>query len=101
MVRFTPPGRIPSLIKIYAEASGLNVLHREAWTITDRGKSHIRFAPISIDVIRRISVADFFDALPGYSLNRIALNGALLPLGRYNPKWHEIAVRHSLVAVPD
>jgi FkbM family methyltransferase len=90
-----------SLIKIDTEGFDLNVLRGGRNTIASKTARFIQFEVISSNVIRKISVADFFDALPGYSLNRIALNGTLLPLGRYNPKFHEIAVRHNLVATPD
>jgi FkbM family methyltransferase len=90
-----------SLIKIDTEGFDLNVLRGARQLIANKSARYIQFEVISSNVVRRISVADFFEALPGHSLNRIALNGELLPLGRYNPKFHEIAVRHNLVAVPD
>jgi FkbM family methyltransferase len=90
-----------SLIKIDTEGFDLNVLRGAHQLIADKAARYIQFEVISSNIVRGISVANFFDALPGHSLHRIALNGALLPLGRYNPKFHEIAVRHNLVAVPD
>jgi FkbM family methyltransferase len=89
-----------SLLKIDTEGFDLAVLQGAAGLLRARRIEAIQFEFIASNIVRRISMKDFFEVLEGYSLHRLCLNGTLLPLGRYSPKYHEIYVRQNIVAMP-
>lgn len=88
------------LLKIDTEGFDLNVLKGAASLLAERRIGLIHFEFIGSNIVRRVTMRDFFEVLGGYALSRICLNGDLLPLGRYSPKFHELFVRHNLVAAP-
>jgi FkbM family methyltransferase len=88
------------LLKIDTEGFDLNVLKGASRLLAERRILMIHFEFIGSNVVRRVTMRDFFAVLEGYRIARICLNGALLPLGAYSPKFHEIFVRQNLVAVP-
>ncbi|WP_439576678.1 FkbM family methyltransferase [Elioraea sp.] len=90
------------LLKIDTEGFDLNVLKGARRLLAEGRIGLIHFEFIGSNVVRRIAMRDFFDVLEegGYGIARICLNGTLLPLRAYSPKFHEIFVRHNLVSFP-
>jgi len=90
------------LLKIDTEGFDLNVLKGARRLLAERRIKLIHFEFIGSNVVRRVCMRDFFEVFEegGYGIARICLNGMLLPLGAYSPKFHEIFVRHNLVAAP-
>jgi FkbM family methyltransferase len=89
-----------SLLKIDTEGFDLAVLRGAQRLLSERRVGIIHFEFIASNIVRRIAMRDFFEALEGYTIHRLCLNGALLPLGAYDPKLHELYVRHNLIALP-
>ena len=89
-----------ALLKIDCEGHDLGVLQDAAKAIAKRAIAAIQFEIIPANVATRVLVKDFFEALPGYRLHRLCLNGELLPLPKYDVKTSEIFVTHNLVALP-
>lgn len=90
------------LLKIDTEGFDLNVLRGALQLLEQKRIRMIHFEFIGSNIVRRVNMHDFFGVFDGcgYDMFRICLNGELLPLGPYSPKFHEIFVRHNLVALP-
>ena len=92
-------GRI-ALLKIDTEGFDLAVLHGAAQLIRDRRIGMIQFEFIPANIVRPVTMRDFYEALPGYVIHRVCVNGALLPMPDYSVKRCEIFVIQTLVALP-
>lgn len=89
-----------SLLKIDTEGFDLAVLQGAQGLLRARRIGMIHFEFIASNIARRVAMRDFFEALDGYAIHRLCLNGELMPLGAYDPKLHELYVRHNLIALP-
>ena len=89
-----------SLLKIDTEGFDLSVLRGARDAIASRRISLIQFEFIPANIATRVTMRDFFDALPGYEIYRLCLNGDLLPLRPYDVKRCEIYVTQNLIARP-
>lgn len=89
-----------AFVKIDTEGYDLKVLQGAARAIAERRLEAIQFEFISANIATRVRMRDFFEALPGYRIHRLCLNGTLLPLEPYSVKRAEIYVNHNLVALP-
>lgn len=89
-----------AFLKIDTEGHDIEVLRGAKAAIGRRAIRMIQFEFIPANVATRVFMRDFFDALPGYKLYRLCLNGDLLPLFPYNVKRCEVFVTHNLVALP-
>ena len=89
-----------ALLKIDTEGHDLSVLKGAAKAISERRIHAIQFEFIAANIATRVSMRDIFDALSGYKLHRLCMNGDLLPMPSYDVKRHEIYVTHNLVALP-
>ena len=89
------------MLKIDTEGHDLDVLRGARQAIARRAIKLIQFEFIPANVATRVFMRDFFNALAGYRLHRLCLNGDLLPLGNYDVKRCEVFVTHNLVAIPD
>ncbi len=100
--QFMADRRLESIafLKIDCEGHDLGVLQGVAKAIGRRAIAAIQFEVIPANVATRVLVKDFFEALAGYRLYRLCLNGELLPLHTYDVKTCEIFVTHNLVALP-
>lgn len=88
-----------AFLKVDTEGFDINVL-RGARDMIGRGAIRaIQFEIIPADVAMRVSVRDFFEVLRDYDLFRLCLNGALIPLRRYDVKRCEVYVTHNIVAL--
>lgn len=87
-------------LKIDTEGFDLAVLRGAASAIRDRRIGIIQFEFVPANIATRVTMRDFFEALPGYDIYRLCLNGALLPLFPYDVKRCEIYVTQNLVAMP-
>lgn len=87
------------LLKIDTEGFDLAVLKGAARLISQRRIKLIQFEIIPVNVVRHITVKDFFELLVDYNLYRMCMNGQLLPIGPYSVKSCEIYVTQNLVAV--
>ncbi|MGH7079728.1 MAG: hypothetical protein ACREFU_16725 [Acetobacteraceae bacterium] len=58
----------------------------------------VQFEIIPADIVRHVTVKDFFDVLDGYQLHRLRANGQLQSLEPYSVKSCEIYVPNNLVA---
>ena len=85
-------------LKIDTEGFDINVLRGAARALARGAIGTIQFEFIPADIAMRVSMRDFFEALPGYRLSRLCLNGALMPLARYDVKRCEVYVTHNIVA---
>jgi FkbM family methyltransferase len=89
-----------ALLKIDTEGFDLNVLRGARRAIVERRIDIIQFEFIPANIATHVSMRDFFEALPGYDIYRLCLNGELLPIFPYEVKTCEIYVTHNLVAKP-
>lgn len=89
-----------ALLKVDTEGYDLAVLRGAARAIAERRIDMIQFEFIPANIATRVTMRDFYAALPGYAIHRMCLNGALLPLGPYDVKRCEIYVTQNLVALP-
>jgi len=87
-------------LKIDTEGFDLNVLKGAAHAIRERRIRIIQFEFVPANIATRVTMRDFFEALPGYHIYRLCLNGALLPLFPYDVKRCEIYVTQNLIALP-
>ncbi|MBP0496118.1 FkbM family methyltransferase [Roseomonas indoligenes] len=87
-------------LKIDTEGFDLNVLKGAQRAIRDRRIGMIQFEFIPANIATRVTMRDFFAALPGYEIHRLCLNGSLLPLFPYDVKRCEIYVTQNLIALP-
>lgn len=89
-----------ALLKIDTEGHDLDVLKGASRAIAAKRIRAIQFEFIPANIATHVSMRDFFDALPGYRLHRLCMNGGLLPLPSYDVKRCEIYVTHNIVALP-
>ncbi len=89
-----------SLLKIDTEGFDLSVLRGAREAIAARRFGLIQFEFIPANIATRVTMRDFFEALPGYEIFRLCLNGGLLPLSPYDVKRCEIYVTQNLIARP-
>lgn len=92
-------GRI-ALLKIDTEGFDLAVLRGAARLLAERRIGMIQFEFIPANIVRAVTMRDFYEALPGYVIHRVCVNGALLPMPDYSVKGCEIFVTQTLVALP-
>ncbi|MFL1463418.1 FkbM family methyltransferase [Roseococcus sp. DSY-14] len=90
------------LLKIDTEGFDLNVMRGARRLLAERRIGLIQFEFIGSNIARKVSVRDFLEVLaePGYEVARLCMNGQPAPLGPYSPKFHEVFLRHNLVAYP-
>lgn len=86
------------LLKIDTEGFDLTVLQGAPRLIAERRIQMIQFEVIPADIVRHVTVKDFFDILDGYRLHRLCANGQLQALEPYSVKSCEIYVPNNLVA---
>ena len=89
-----------ALLKIDTEGHDLAVLRGAAEAIRDRRVGLIQFEFIPANIATHVTMRDMFEALPGYRIHRLCLNGGLLALDPYDVKFCEIYVTQNLIAVP-
>ncbi|MCR0985125.1 FkbM family methyltransferase [Roseomonas populi] len=89
-----------AFLKIDTEGFDLNVLKGAERAIRERRIGVIQFEFIPANIATRVTMRDFFTALPGYEIYRLCLNGTLLPLFPYDVKRCEIYVTQNLIALP-
>ena len=89
-----------ALLKIDTEGFDLKVLHGAQQAIRDKRIDLIQFEFVPANIATHVTMRDIFEALPGYRIHRLCLNGALLPLFPYEVKRCEIYITQNLVAVP-
>jgi FkbM family methyltransferase len=87
-----------ALLKIDTEGFDLSVLKGAARLLSEQRIDLIQFEFIPANIVRRVSMKDFFELLDGYKLHRLCLNGALLPIERYSVKECEIYVPQNFIA---
>ncbi|WP_431302045.1 FkbM family methyltransferase [Sediminicoccus sp. BL-A-41-H5] len=87
-------------LKIDTEGHDLHVLKGAARAIAAQRIRVIQLEFIPANIATRVTMRDIFEALPGYAIHRLCLNGALLPLAPYDVKHCEIYVTQNLVALP-
>lgn len=91
-------GRV-AFLKLDTEGHDINVLHGAREMLAGDRIDVIQFEFIPANVGARVFMRDFFQALPGYDLHRLMLDGSLLPMPTYDVKRHEVFVIHNLVAI--
>lgn len=91
---------VVDLLKIDTEGHDLHVLRGARRAIAARRIRVIQFEFVPANIATRVTMRDMFEALPGYEIHRLCLNGALLPLGPYDVKRCEIYGTQNLVALP-
>jgi len=89
-----------ALLKIDTEGFDLSVLRGAKEAIAAKRFDLIQFEFIPANIATRVTMRDFFEALPGYEIFRLCLNGDLLPLFPYDVKRCEIYVTQNLIARP-
>lgn len=87
-------------LKIDTEGFDINVLRGAKQALAERRIGMIQFEFIPANIAVRVTMRDFFDALPTYRIFRLCLNGSLLPLAPYDVKRCEIYVTQNLIALP-
>jgi Methyltransferase FkbM domain len=89
-----------ALLKIDTEGFDINVLRGAKQAVAEGRIGMIQFEFIPANIALRVTMRDFFDALPGYRIFRLCSNGELLPLEPYDVKRCEIYVTQNLIALP-
>lgn len=89
-----------ALLKIDTEGFDAAVLRGAARLIAERRIAMIQFEFIPSNIVRGVTMRHFYEALPGYVIHRLCVNGALLPMPAYSVKHCEIFVTQVLVALP-
>jgi FkbM family methyltransferase len=89
-----------AFLKIDTEGFDLNVLRGARRLLAEQRIAIIQFEFIPSNIVRKVTMMDFFDVLEGYAINRLCLNGALLPLTPYSVKHCEIFAVQNLIALP-
>lgn len=92
-------GRV-DFLKIDTEGHDLHVLRGAREAIAEQRLGIIQFEFVPANIATHVTMRDIFEALPGYAIHRLCLNGALLPLDPYDVKRCEIYVTQNLVALP-
>jgi len=86
------------LLKIDAEGHELAVIKGASKAIADGAIDLIQFEFNEMNVISRVFLRDFYDALPSYEFYRMVVDG-LAPLGTYRARTHELFFLHNIVAI--
>ena len=86
-------------LKIDTEGFDINVLRGATGALSRGAIKAIQFEFIPADIAMRVTMRDFFEVLREYRLFRLCLNGALMPLRRYDVKRCEIYVTHNIIAL--
>jgi FkbM family methyltransferase len=89
-----------AFLKVDTEGFDLAVLRGARQAIAERRIDTIQFEFIPANIVTGATMRGFFEALPGYEILRLCLNGSLLPLSPYDVKRCEIYVTHNLIALP-
>jgi FkbM family methyltransferase len=89
-----------ALLKLDTEGTELKVLRGATRMLAENRIGMIQFEFMWANVLTRVFMKDFFDALSGWRIYRLALNGKLLPLFPYSFKYCEIFVMSNCVALP-
>jgi FkbM family methyltransferase len=89
-----------TFLKVDTEGFDLKVLRGAARAIREKRIRLLQFEFIPANIATHATMRDFFEALPGYDIYRICLNGELLPLFPYDVKRCEIYVTQNLIAKP-
>jgi FkbM family methyltransferase len=93
------PGTL-NLLKVDAEGHELAILKGASKSIAERKIDVIQFEFNEMNVVSRVFLHDFYEALPGYSFYRMVVDG-LAPLGNYRARTHELFFSHNIVAIRD
>lgn len=89
-----------AFLKVDTEGFDLKVLQGAARAIREKRIRLLQFEFIPANIATHVTMRDFFEALPGYDIYRMCLNGELLPLFPYDVKRCEIYVTQNLIAKP-
>ena len=94
--------RIPhvNLLKVDAEGHELAILRGAREAIVSGKVDVVQFEFNEMNVMSRVFFKDFYEALPGYSLYRMVVDG-LAPIGAYRPRTHELFVLQNVIAIRD
>jgi FkbM family methyltransferase len=87
-------------LKIDTEGHDLGVIRGAERALRDRKIRMIQFEFIPANIATGATMHGFFEALNGYRIGRVCLNGSLRWLDPYDVKRCEIYVTHILIAVP-
>jgi FkbM family methyltransferase len=89
-----------TFLKIDTEGHDLAVLKGARNALRDRRIDMIQFEFIPANIATGATMHGFFEALDGYRISRLCLNGDLRSLRPYDVKRCEIYVTHNLIATP-
>jgi hypothetical protein len=89
-----------AFLKVDTEGFDLAVLRGAQKAIAEYRIEVIQFEFIPANIVTGATMRGFFEALPGYEVFRLCLNGSLLSLSPYDVKRCEIYVTHNLIALP-
>jgi FkbM family methyltransferase len=89
-----------AFLKVDTEGFDLKVLQGAARAIREKRIRLLQFEFIPANIATHVTMRNFFEALPGYDIYRMCLNGELLPLFPYDVKRCEIYVTQNLIAKP-
>jgi FkbM family methyltransferase len=88
------------LLKIDTEGHDLSVLMGARTALRDRKIGMIQFEFIPANIATGVTMHGFFEALHGYRIGRLCLNGSVRWFDNYDVKRCEIYVTHNLIAIP-
>jgi FkbM family methyltransferase len=88
------------LLKIDTEGHDLAVLRGARDALRQRRIGMIQFEFIPANIATGVTMKGFFEALEGYRISRLCLNGTQRPLEPYDVKRCEIYVTQNLIATP-
>jgi FkbM family methyltransferase len=88
-------------LKIDTEGYDLSVLKGARKALSEHKIGMIQFEFIPANIATGATMRGFFEALRGYRISRLCLNGALRSLQPYDVKRCEIYVTQNLIALPD
>lgn len=89
-----------ALLKIDTEGHDLAVLQGAKRALAARKIAIIQFEFIPANIATGVTMHRFFEALQGYKIGRLCMNGTVRPFTKYDVKRCEIFITHNLIAVP-
>lgn len=89
------------LLKIDTEGHDLDVLHGASIMLLRGQVDLVEFEIIPANIYTDVHFCEFVDALKGYNLYRLCLNGTLVPLLPYDWRFTELYMTYNVIAVRD
>ncbi len=89
-----------NLLKVDAEGHELAILRGAKHAIMSGKVDVVQFEFNEMNVMSRVFFRDFYEVLPSFTFYRMVTDG-LVPIGKYQPRTHELFSLQNIVAIRD